>query len=178
MYILTEITDVGGSEFDSLFSSSLYHMDAGTFSWGFLDNPQTEEEKRESMRSKFYHILDKTKILNGVGLLWKKDDVPIHLAIGVFNSFDSNYLTFIYALYGPDANGSKSWLHDEDYLTITKDFFVSQYGIVGYKINCINNSTIMNYHLNKPQNLYDITVDDVYSTANGIDLAKISYTYK
>jgi hypothetical protein len=179
MYTIEEITDANGLEFDSLFSTSVSHMDNGTFSWNFLGNPTTEQEKKEALRNRINELLDQSSEPVGRGVLWKKDGTPIHLAVGTFNTVDSGeYITFVYSLFGPDANGSKSFLYDNDYLSATKDFFINTFNVIGYKISCVNNCANMDYHLNKPRIVYDVSVDKVYTSGSGVELATISYTYK
>lgn len=174
MITLEEITSVDGPEFDSLFLASLPYMEADTFSWEFLQNPTTEEEKREAVRARCQELID---LPSTKGVLWKKDGTPIHIAVGSFNAFDKEYITWVVSLCGPDANNSKSWLFDESYIVLCKNYFLSNWGVVGYKISCVNNSSIMNYHLNKPNAAlyYDVVVDSVDEQTQ---IATISYTYK
>lgn len=174
MITIEEISSVSGEEFNTLFSSSLPYMEAGTFSWSFLGNPSTEEEKREAVRARFQELID---FPNTKGVLWRKDGTPIHIAVGSVNAGDENYITWVMAIYGPDANNSKSWLYSEDYIAQCRDYFLANWGVVGYKISCINNSSIMTYHLNKPNatTYYDVVVDSVDDEKQ---IATISYTYK
>lgn len=178
MYTITETVSFDGADFDTLYASTLPHMNSGTFSWSLVGNPSTEEEKKEALKNRYNAFLDTSKVLRGVGLAWKKDETTIHIAAATFNSFDSDYITFIYALYGPDGNGSKSWLYDNDYYTETKNFFQAQYGVVGWKFYCVNNSSIMNYHMNKTSTPYDTTIEEVFTTPTGVEIAKIKNTYK
>jgi hypothetical protein len=82
------------------------------------------------------------------------------------------------AIYGPDADGSKSWLYSQPYIEQCRDYFREEWGVLGYKISCINDSSIMVYHLNKPSaaSYYEVTVDSV-ETKNGINIAMIKYRY-
>lgn len=174
MITIEEISSVSGEEFNTLFSSSLPYMEAGTFSWDFLGNPSTEEEKREAVRARFQELID---FPNTKGVLWRKDGTPIHIAVGSVNAGDENYITWVMAIYGPDANNSKSWLYSEDYIVQCRDYFLANWGVVGYKISCINNSSIMTYHLNKPNAVlyYDVVIESVDDEKQ---VATISYTYK
>lgn len=173
MITIEEITSVAGAEFDALFSASLPYMEGGTFDWAFLGNPASEEEKREAVRAKFQEIIDTPQTK---GVLWKKDDVAIHIAVGSIDAFDEGYITWVMAIYGPDADGSKSWLYSQPYIEQCRDYFREQWGVVGYKISCLNDSSIMNYHLNKPNAAayYEVTVDSVEDDPN---LALIRYRY-
>lgn len=173
MITIEEITSVSGSEFDSLFSASLPYMEGGTYDWSFLGNPATDDEKREAIRAKFQEIIDTPETK---GVLWRKDGHAIHIAVGSMNAWEPGYITWIMAIYGPDAGGSKSWLHSEDYITQCRDYFRDNWGVQGYMISCLNNSSIMSYHLNKPNagTYYEVTVGSVEDDP---DVALIRYRY-
>ena len=173
MITIEEITSVAGAEFDALFSASLPYMEGGTFDWVFLGNPVSEEEKREAVRAKFQEIIDTPRTK---GVLWRKDGVAIHIAVGSIDAFDDGYITWVMAIYGPDADGSKSWLYSQPYIELCRDYFREHWGVVGYKISCLNESSIMNYHLNKPNaaTYYEVTVGSVEEDPN---LALIRYRY-
>lgn len=173
MITIEEITSVAGSEFDSLFAATLPYMEGGTFDWAFLGSPSTDDAKREAVRARFQEIID---MPNTRGVLWRKDGHAIHIAAGSINAGDDDYITWVMAVYGPDAGGSKSWLHSEDYITQCRDYFRTNWGVLGYKISCINNSSIMTYHLNKPNAgaYYEVTVDSVDTDDN---VALIRYRY-
>jgi hypothetical protein len=175
MITIEEITSVAGAEFDSLFSASLPYMEGGTFHWGYLGSPDTDDAKREAVRARFQEIID---LPNTKGVLWRKDGHAIHIAAGSINAMDEDYITWAMAVYGPDANGSKSWLYDEAYIALCKDYFLQNWGVLGYKISCINDSSIMAYHLNKPNAgaYYEVTVDSV-EEAGGAQIATIRYRY-
>ena len=173
MITIEEITSVSGAEFDALFSASLPYMEGGTFDWAFLGSPASEEEKREAVRAKFQEIIDTPQTK---GVLWRKDGVAIHIAVGSIDAFDEGYITWVMAIYGPDADGSKSWLYSQPYIELCRDYFREQWGVLGYKISCINDSSIMSYHLNKPNAsaYYEVTVDSVDADKA---LALIRYRY-
>ena len=175
MITIEEISSVAGAEFDALFSASLPYMEGGTFHWSLLGDPGTEEAKREAVRARFQELSD---LPNTKMVLWRKDGTPIHIAVGSINGMDEEYITWIMAIYGPDAAGSKSWLYSQPYIEQCRDYFRSNWGVLGYKISCINDSSIMDYHLNKPNaaSYYEVTVDAV-ETKNGIDIATIKYRY-
>jgi hypothetical protein len=186
MYTLEEITieTFGNSEFDHLFSCSLPYMDEGTFSWNFYNNPTTDAEKKEALRDRFQKDLEMAneypEICRIKCVLYKKDGVAIHLSLGAINSRDDNYVTWGISLFGPDGNGSKSWLYDLEYLKAVRDHFVNTYGVKGYKINAMNTGSLREYHLNKPGvgDLYNVAIDKVYTTDTGVELVTIFYTYK
>lgn len=175
MITIEEITSVAGAEFDSLFSASLPYMEGGTFHWSLLGDPGTEEAKREAVRARFQELSD---LPNTKMVLWRKDGTPIHIAVGSINGMDEEYITWVMAIYGPDADGSKSWLYSQPYIEQCRDYFREEWGVLGYKISCIADSSIMVYHLNKPgaASYYEVTVDSV-ETKNGINIAMIKYRY-
>jgi hypothetical protein len=148
-------------------------MEGGTFDWAFLGSPASEEEKREAVRAKFQEIIDTPQTK---GVLWRKDGVAIHIAVGSIDAFDEGYITWVMAIYGPDAEGSKSWLYSQPYIELCRDYFREHWGVVGYKISCLNDSSIMDYHLNKPNAAayYEVTVGSVEDDPN---LALIRYRY-
>ena len=175
MITIEEITSVAGAEFDALFSASLPYMEGGTFHWSLLGNPDTDDAKREAVRARFQEIID---LPNTKGVLWRKDGHAIHIAAGSINGMDEDYITWVMAIYGPDADGSKSWLYDEAYIALCRDYFLQNWGVLGYKISCINDSSIMAYHLNKPNAgaYYEVTVDSV-EEKGGAQIATIRYRY-
>ena len=147
MYTIEEITDVSTPEYDVLFSESLPYMEGGTFDWSFVGSPATDEEKREAIRARFQELI---ACPNTKCVLWRKDGVPISIAAGSRNAGDEHYITWVAVLYGPDAGGSRSWLYDEAFIAQTKAYFLDHWGVLGYKISCIKDASIMNYHTNKP----------------------------
>ena len=175
MITIEEITSVAGAEFDALFSASLPYMEGGTFDWAFLGNPVSEEEKREAVRAKFQEIIDTPQTK---GVLWRKDGHAIHIAAGSIDAFDEGYITWVMAIYGPDADGSKSWLYSQPYIELCRDYFREHWGVLGYKISCIADSSIMTYHMNKPgaDQFYEISIatDDESAEKN---LATLRFKY-
>ena len=172
MITIEEVTAVP-DDFDALFDASLPYMEGGTFDWSFLGNPETDEDKREAMRAKFQEIMDTPQTK---GVLWRKDGHAIHLAVGSMDAWEPGYITWILALYGPDADGSKAWLYSEDYITQCRDYFRDEWGVKGYMVNCFNDTTIMAYHLNKPNAglYYEVTAETFAEDPN---LALIKYRY-
>ena len=171
MITIEEIESVAGAEFDSLFSASLPYMEAGTFDWAFVGSPGTAEEKRAAIRARFQALIG---LPNTKCVLWRKDGVPVSIAAGSRNAGDADYITWVAVLYGPDGNGSRSWLYDEGFIAQTKAYFLENWGVLGYKISCIDGGSVMAYHLNKPNAglYYEITVEGVEH-----NLATIRYRY-
>ena len=175
MITIEEITSVAGAEFDSLFSASLPYMEGGTFHWSLLGDPGTEEAKREAVRARFQELSD---LPNTKMVLWRKDGTPIHIAVGSINGMDEEYITWVMAIYGPDADGSKSWLYSQPYIEQCRDYFREEWGVLGYKISCIADSSIMVYHLNKPgaESFYEVSVDSV-EDKGGTSVATLRFRY-
>lgn len=157
MYTIEEVTDVTGAEFDLLFSESLPYIEQGTYDWTFSNNPETFEEKQEAIRARFAELI---ALPSAKCVLWRKDGVPISLAGGNRNLGSTEYITWVVVLYGPDASGSRSWLYDETFIAVTKDYFLRNWGILGYKISCLKDASIMRYHTSKPNmgNYYEVGV--------------------
>lgn len=180
MYTMEDITnfeDLQSSEFDSLFASSLPYMEAGTYSWDIFDNPADDTGKKEALRSRVQSMLENNPGGRSKCLVCRKDGHPIQIFVGTINSTDDDYVTWIIALYGPDANGSKSWLYDLDYSQLCKDHFLNVYGVLGYKVSCINNQSLMNFHMNKPSNAWcTVEVSDP-QTVRSFEMVTITYTY-
>lgn len=180
-FTVTEFTDVSildGEEFDTLFSSSLPYLDGGTFDWVMAGSPETPEEKREALRTMCKNLVEQTNV-NSKCTIGRKDGHPIHITVGAINTNTSDYVSWIYATYGEDANGSKAWLYDEDYIQACKDCF-TQWDVIGYRVNFVHNGSLMNYHSSKPwaARFYDVITEDPYTTDNGVTLATMQFTYK
>lgn len=175
MITIEEITSVAGAEFDNLFSASLPYMEGGTFDWAFVGSPDSDAEKLEAVRGRFQELID---LPNTKCVLWRKDGLAISVAVGSINAGDEDYITYVAVLYGPDANGSRSWLYDETFIALTKAYFLENWDVLGYKASCINDSSVMRYHLNKPNAgaYYEVTVDSV-EEKGGAQIATIRYRY-
>lgn len=175
MITIEEIVSVAGAEFDSLFSASLPYMEAGTFDWGFVGAPSTDAEKLEAVRGRFQELID---LPNTKCVLWRKDGLAISVAVGSINGGDEDYITYVAVLYGPDANGSRSWLYDESFIALTKAYFLEHWDVIGYKASCINDSSVMRYHLNKPNaaSYYEVSVDSV-EDKGGASVATLRFKY-
>lgn len=157
MITIEEITSVDGEEFDSLFAASLPAMDGGTLPWTIFANaPESEEQKRETLRARMAHLLT---LPDRKALLWRKDGVPIEIAVGAFQSGD-RYITWLLAVYGPDASGTKAWLYDTEYLQQSKSWLMSNWNVEGYLILCVHGASLEQYHLNrKPKDgLYEVSL--------------------
>lgn len=178
MYTISEITTSLPDSFDSLFNQSLPIMEAGTINWAYLGNPSTEEEKRNKIRNIYQ---EHVSIENMRVIYWEKNNHPIHLAAGIVNPDDSDYILWEYALYGSDNEGSKNWLHDSTYISQTKNYINTTMGLAGYKISCHQGSSLYNYHMSKvgASENYEVTVENTSTPADASDvtIATIKYRY-
>jgi len=177
MYTITECNIVPYN-FDTLFDQCLSIMEAGTIDWRYLGNPSDNYAKKAKLLEEYeqYISVPNTKVI-----YWEKDGHPIQLAAGRINFDDDQYFLFVYALYGSDANGSKAWLHDPDYIQKTKEYIQGTLGLSGFKISCHQGSSLYDYHMNKVEaaDNYEVTVDGTYqpSEAADVTVATIKYRY-
>ena len=174
MFSITQCTTIPAG-FDSLFDECLPILEAGTFDWRYMDNPSDNDAKRIKMREAYEEYLE---LPNAKVIAWEKDGQLIHLAAGIINPDDESYILWAYALYGSDANGSKAWLHDPEYITQTKDYVRDTMGLLGYKISCHHGSSLYNYHMSKVGSSENYVVTEE-STLNPheVMIAIIKYRY-
>ncbi len=172
MITIVEALTIDADVFETLFNASYEKMEQGTMPWEILGNPASLEEKKEALLAVFNRSCGWA---NSKVIVWHKDGVPIHMAAGSIPINDSSYIEWTYAMYGPDANNSKSWLYDAGYIAQTKQFLKEELGVIGYKIACVKDSTLYNYHMNKPSSstYYDISEE---ASADG-KIAVLRYAY-
>lgn len=147
MITISQVLTIDAAVFDTLFNASYGKMEQGTMPWEALGTLTTLEEKKQALLDVFADFCNwpSTKVL-----LWHKDGIPIHMGAGSIDLEDPSYITWKWALVGPDANNSKSWLYDVAYLEQKKEYFKSTLGVIGYKIECVKDGSLYNYHMNKP----------------------------
>ena len=172
-YTLEEITTIDTDVFNRLFDASYDAMVAGTYTaWDTLgENLDTKTKRRDALRGRFEHIVS-FGASHYHAIVTKKDGYPIEMWIGYSwqpefdNPDDPRYITYDYNVLGPDADGSKSYLYDVDRRLAVKDFFLNTLNVVGYKMSCIKDGSLYNYHrTNKPSELYTITEEDIDDVA-------------
>lgn len=178
MITIEEITSVDGPEFDALFESSLPAMDSGTLVWAaFPEAPVTYEQKRDTLRARMAFLLT---LPNTRAVLWRMSGVPVEICVGAFQTQDA-YITWLLAIYGPDATGSKAWLYDPAYLQDSKSWLMTNWGLEGYRILCVRGGSLENYHLNKKprDGLYEVSLLKVEEEQNtpGVEYSTIQYRY-
>lgn len=117
---------------------------------------------------------------NSKGAIWRKDGTPIEIRIGTIKQNDP-YVTWLLAVYGPDASGTKAWLYDTDYLQQSKDWLMSNWGLEGERILCVHGASLEDYHLNrKPRDgLYEVSLVKVEDDPKmpGVKWSTIQYRY-
>jgi hypothetical protein len=179
-YTLEEITTIDPDVFNRLFDASYDAMVAGTYtSWDVLgENLDTQAKRRDALRARFEHIVS-FGASHYHAILTKKDGYPIEMWIGYSwrpdfdNPDDPRYITYDYNVLGPDTNGSRSYLFDLDRRLAVKEFFLNTLNVVGYKMICIKDGSLYNYHRNgKPSELYTITEEDIDDSA-----VTVKFTY-
>ena len=171
-----EITEIDRAEFDELFEHSLPYMDQGTFNWTLLGSPETTEEKCEKLYEHFQRALWPS---SARGLIWRENGSPLSIAVGGVSTGDEKYITWILSLYGPDANGSRAYMHSQEFVAANTAYLKNVLGLSGMRISCIKESGMMNTHVNKTggADLFDITVEDT-EPYKGVEFVRITYTYK
>jgi len=179
-YTLEEITTIDTEMFNTLFDASYDAMVAGTYTaWDTLgENLDTQTKRRDALRARFEHIVSFGPS-HYHAIVTKKDGHAIEMWIGYSwqpefdNPDDPRFITYDYNVLGPDADGSKSYLFDVDRRLAVKDFFLNTLNVVGYKMICVKDGSLYNYHRNgKPSELYNITEEDLDDT-----VTKVTFTY-
>ena len=172
MITIVEALTIDADVFETLFNASYEKMEQGTMPWEILGNPASLEEKKEALLAVFSRSCGWA---NSKVIVWHKDGVPIHMAAGSIPLKDSSYIEWTYAVYGPDADNSKSWLYDAGYIAQTKEFLKEELGVIGYKIACVKDSTLYNYHMNKPSSSTYYDISEEASENNSIAVIKFTY---
>ena len=179
-YTLEEITTIDTEMFNTLFDASYDAMVAGTYTaWDTLgENLDTQTKRRDALRARFEHIVSFGPS-HYHAIVTKKDGHAIEMWIGYSwqpefdNPDDPRFITYDYNVLGPDADGSRSYLFDVDRRLAVKDFFLNTLNVVGYKMICVKDGSLYNYHRNgKPSELYNITEEDLDDT-----VTKVTFTY-
>ena len=174
MMTITECTELPEG-FDTLIDQSLPLMETTTIDWRYMGNPTNTAAKKEKMREVYQQHIDSP---HSRVVYWEKDGVPIHIGAGTIRPDDDKYLKWGYSLFGKDAMGSKSYLHDPAYVKQTVEFVRDTLGMEGYLISCQRDSVIYDYHFSR---VGDFEVTDVtYAApeeATDISIAIIRYKY-
>ena len=176
MISVEEVTELDRGVFDTLFAHSLPYIDAGTFHWSVLGNPTTAEEKADALWGHFQKFMATGRCK---ALVWREDDEPLSMAVGAIDTGDEDYIKWVVILYGPDANGSRAYMHQRSFIEMNRQQLRDVWGLKGLRASCVNGSSVMQTHLNKTEgaDYFDIT-HEVHEENNGIQLATFTYTYK
>jgi hypothetical protein len=153
MYEITQLSSIFIPEFDIVFESSFPHMESGTFRWADLGNFNNKQEKKEALQNKCQELIEK----GCLGIMWKKEGVPLHIAIGfreVENSL--NFIHWSYSFLSQDRSGSKSYIYSDQYIQETKNFFEKELLLNGYKISCVKDKGVYNHHKTKSNSFYSL----------------------
>ena len=143
--------------FNQLFDVSYPKIEEGkTMNWVVYDTPPDgwvgeipELNKRQFFLDMFTNCARTDEGSDHVELyLWRKDGHPIRM----FNvSYSEGVLDCLHTLYGPDANGSRSWLYDDNLLKQTREHFTTRFGVSGHKLTVVTDSSICKYYRNNPK---------------------------
>jgi hypothetical protein len=170
MIEISEISSIDTVVFDRIFNTAFPELGPHK-PWDSLGNNASLEEKKKSLMSLFSASCESpdTKVI-----VWNKDDTPIHMAVGCISLGDPSYIGWIYAMYGSDANNSKSWFYDAVYVAQTKEYLKEAMGVIGYKVISLTDSTFYTYLKNKPSSTFYDTSEELLE--DGM-IAEIKYTY-
>jgi hypothetical protein len=158
-------------EFDTLFEQSLAAMQTGTFDWGLIGNPETDEAKKQAVRELFLLFVNTSTTRVSY---WEKDGHPIELSAGRVDPNDPDYIIFELVLYGADANGSRSWMHEDEYMEQQRDYIRDVLSFVGYKAACVRHGGVHQYQTSRTtsSNLYTLSAED---TSDNVVTLKFTY---
>lgn len=166
------LSEINEHDFERLFLASLPAMESGTLPWEFVGQPETQEQKLEAVRLRF---AQRCGMPSCRVVLWRKDGFAVHMSAGGINQKSPTELIWSFGVYGPDADGSRSWLFSTEYLEASRTFLNTTLGLTGYAISAVTDSSLYHYHLNKPDaHLYY----DVWAEALDDNMSLIHHTYK
>ena len=179
-YSLEVLTSIDDAIFDTLYNHSYPKIESGgTMPWERYSNVSTPEEKKETMKSFFTpntdNDLPKSKVY-----LWRKDGTPIRMTSVSVPSLplaDPTYLLLHYTLYGPDANNSRSWLYDADFLTEINLHYAETFGVIGHMGHVMTDSPMCIYYRNLPKSSpsYSTLTEEV--SEDGL-ISTFKFTYR
>jgi len=178
MITVTECNELPES-FDSLFDQSLEYLDRETtLDWRYMGNPRDAAAKKEKVREIYQDHIDASESLV---VCWEKDGVTIHIGAGSIKPKDDKYIQWNYGLFGKDATGSKSFLHEPEYVRKTAEFVRNTLGMDGYSVSCQKGGSIYDYHFSRANDFEGFERSGVTYTnpdiAPEVTLAIIRYRY-
>jgi hypothetical protein len=155
--------------FKKLYDDSIDSFDSGSYPW-HLFPPMTEEEKYAHLYQKALGILEAP---NGVGWLVTHEGLNLQLGFGIK---EGNYIKFVLAFIGKDAEGSKKWMYHPEYRP-SRELFWEQQGVVGWILPvAATNSAIANHVQSRLDNYsgsnYQTDVSNINILHNNIKVTK------
>jgi len=115
--LLTHTGGITTEEWDRLYADSLISMENGSTPWNIYVSDFSPENKKNFMWESVAHAVDAP---NTFCFTTSLDNHMVQLILGTKVGTQAN---LYFALYGKNANGSKSWLYDDDYHAHCKSFF-------------------------------------------------------
>lgn len=141
------LSEISSEDFERLFLASLPAMEDGTLPWEFVGSPQTQDEKLEAVRQRFLKFCG---VPSSKVVAWYIDGVAVHISAGSINPNKPDELIWSFGVYGPDGNGSRSWLYSTEYLEACRTFLNGTLGLSGFAISAVTDSSLYNYYLTRP----------------------------
>jgi hypothetical protein len=173
-YTIEDLTTIDDAIFDTLWLDSFPRIESGaTMPWASYDvindRPLSDYEKKETIKHIFTMALESGP--DSKLYLCRKDGTPIRM----FNAsvFDSVAVCH-YTLYGPDADGSRSWLYDGEVLRQTRDQLTSDFDVTGHTIHVATGSPMHTYYLSRG-NEREHSVSETQGN-DGISIITFTYT--
>jgi len=176
-YTIEELTSIDDDIFDTLYNHSYPKIESGnTMPWERYGSVSTPEEKKVIIKQIFTEVTA-AAVDNAKVYLWRKDGTPIRMTSVSVPLDDPTYLLLHYTLYGPDANNSRSWLYDADFLTEINLCYAETFGVIGHMGHVMTDSPMCIYYRNLPKSSpsYSTLTEEV-SEDGLISIFKFTYT--
>jgi hypothetical protein len=145
--LLTDTSGITTEEWDRLYADSLNSMNSGSTPWEIYTTDMGEGSKKAYMWGAVVHAVNHD---NSFCFTTNLDGHMIQLVLGTKKGTEAN---LYFALYGKNANGSRSWLHDDNWHAHSKEFFAEHNALTlkaesvpgGPMDTYINNTALTNY---------------------------------
>lgn len=174
MYNFEIITSITDEDYDKIWSGSYQNLIDSNFPFSVLGAEDNEVSRKNIIKEKYTAALsDSTHIVYKI----KKDGHLIGIATGVKPTYDGGIFRSTFHLLSGDANNSKSYVHDTN--------FIEQYKLF---INGINQSTVFeiivpdndqsqgkNYLVNLAESYGKIVTDFIISFESQVKLMRLQY---
>ena len=124
-YTFQKLTEIDVVAFDRVFNSSLSAL---KLNHNFDSASDTDQKKKTEIFTHFYKIIYE----GAPGFVWEEKDGDHVLSYnigGILQRDDNGFHTFVldFSMFGPDANGSKSYLYSTEYTQAGVDFWKSMF---------------------------------------------------